>query len=174
MTLLNEFKTETTEYFREMTNNAGILPIVIKNNVVHLLLGKETTSGRWSTFSGKQEEGEDFVTTALREFHEETANTFPYVTKDFVTEFQRSCLDSRTPTGKAIKLYLVDFSFCNQTQLSTENFAANRRGSITEYEKEKTELRWVTLGEVTKLRLRYCFFKDLPKIIKEINSTFNI
>ena len=157
-----------------MTNNAGILPVVVKNNVVHLLLGKETTSGRWSTFSGKQEEGEDFTTTALREFHEETSSTFPYVTKDFVTEFQRSCLDSRTPTGKAIKLYLVDFSFCNQAQLSTENFSSNRKKSTTDYEKEKTELRWVTLDELKKLRLRYCFFKDLPKIIKEINSSFNV
>lgn len=157
-----------------MRNNAGILPIAIKNGVVHLLLGKETTSGRWSTFSGKQEEGEDFMATALREFHEETSNTFPYVTKDFLTEFQRSCLDSRTPTGKAIKLYLVDFSFCNQEQLSTENFTTNRRISTTDYEKEKTELRWVSLDEVTKLRLRYCFFKDLPKIIREINSAFNV
>lgn len=157
-----------------MTNNAGILPIVVKNNVVYLLLGKETTSGRWSTFSGKQEEGEDFTTTALREFHEETSNSFPYVTKDFVIEFQRSCLRSRTPTGKDIQLYLVDFSFCNKEQLSTENFETNRKNSTTDYEKEKTELRWVSLGEVTKLRLRYCFFKDLPKIIKEINLSFNV
>ena len=157
-----------------MTNNAGILPIVVKNNVIHILLGKETTSGRWSTFSGKQEEGEDFTTTALREFHEETSNTFPYVTKGFVAEFQRSCLNSRTPTGKDIKLYLVDFSFCNQEQLSTENFATNRMESTTDYEKEKTELRWVSLDEVTKLQLRYCFFKDLSKIIREINSAFRV
>lgn len=153
-------------------NNAGILPYIVKDGQCKILLGKE--KGKWSTFSGKQEETESFETTALREFHEETAHTFPFVTDAFFNRNAKGYMDSTTPTGKVIRLYFVNFSECTEQELSTEAFVTNRDISTSPYEKEKTELRWVELEQASSLKLRYCFYKDLVRIKNLITKIKNI
>lgn len=149
-------------------NNAGILPIYHDHGTTFLLLGKE--KGGWSTFSGKQEGDEDSTSTAIREFHEETAHTFPFVTRDYVKNNTKTVITSKTPSGKTIDLFIVDFSQTEHEKRATETFIENRSKAASSFEKEKTEIKWIDIYKVRDLKLRYCFYKDFPRILQEIKK----
>ena len=50
---------------------AGILPVTMSNGILLFLMGKERSNNLWSDFGGSRENGEQPLTTAIREGGEE-------------------------------------------------------------------------------------------------------
>ena len=55
-----------------MRDGAGILPVILKNNKIHFLFGRENSSKLWSDFGGARDNNEGILSCAVREGYEET------------------------------------------------------------------------------------------------------
>lgn len=112
---------------------AGIVPCLRRT---HILLGSDTR-GLYSPFAGKTEPGENALSTALREFHEETSRVFPHLDGE---TFRRRILHthtSRTPSGKPFVMFVVRFDGLEE---SVSPFYPNH---------EKQSVRWFPLRPST-------------------------
>lgn len=139
-------------------HSAGILPIC-KNQI---LLGKEHRG--WSAFGGKSEEGETPNVTAMREFKEETAGIFQQVKVD-----SNSCVvETSTPRGFPFFLFLIEFPHADK-QVNDE-FQRKRKLTNDKREKEKKNIEWIDISDVTKLRLSSSFAMDWQLVKTKILS----
>jgi len=126
---------------------AGIIPYVYYEGKVHFLLGLEKSNNKWSGFVGGAEPGEDPKQTALREFHEETANVFENKQEYIYCKLQMTDpVEVHSRTGKKVYLWFLEFSskiiYTDLTQ-----FYRNKE-TLSEAYKEKLHLKWFTFHDI--------------------------
>ena len=141
-----------------MPVGAGVL-LVCEDRV---LLGKELDG--WSGFGGRCELRETGVQAAARETEEETAGI---VSAPWIVAQERTCFESHTPSGGVFLLYLI---FVPE-RIDVREFVHRRGAAVSAACREKTELRWVKLAHVARLRLRHGFQRDWECIRMAIECT---
>ena len=143
---------------------AGIIPYIKLNGVIHFLLGLETSNNKWSGFIGGYEpKDENIITTALREFNEESGMIF-----ENYQDFIRSELSKTTPiiditkTGRTVYIWFIEFPLeIFYTDISSI-FLNNIATFTNPVCKEKSNLRWFRLSSIKNSNVLY----NLKKIIK--------
>lgn len=124
---------------------AGVVPI----DGAKMMLGRDYR-GLWSSFAGKVEPGESLIEAAVREFNEETSHVFDLTQAEFHRRF-RYHLDTYTPSGMQIRLFLLDFADATPCTLFHPN-------------PEKTAIAWGWDFKVPgKFRRDYCQIKQILK-----------
>ena len=127
---------------------AGIIPYHRFENQIYFLLGRER-SKFWSAFVGGSEPNESIIQTALREFNEETSLVF----KNHLNFFLDKCsvvypLIEKTPSGNNVYLWFIE---CSQTIFFTDLKLNQSFIDVDDsHFKEKTELQWFSLDEISK------------------------
>ena len=125
---------------------AGIIPYHQFENQIYFLLGYERRKF-WSAFVGRSEPNESIIQTALREFNEETSLVF----KNHLEFFLDKCsvvypVTEKTPSGNNVYLWFIE---CPQTIFFTD-LKLNQSFIEDSHFKEKTELQWFSLDEISK------------------------
>ena len=120
---------------------AGIIPYIVVNNERLFLLGYEKS--KWSGFVGGYEDKDvSIITTAIREFNEESAMTFSNYTDYIYRKINNSaCFVDKTPSGRNVYLWFIEFPVEAMSQI--ENFQNNKkiyRDRPTFIEKSKIQL----------------------------------
>ena len=125
---------------------AGIIPYTLFENQIFFLLGRER-SKFWSGFVGGSEPNESIIQTALREFNEETSLVF----KNHIGYFLDKCsviypVTEKTSSGNNVYLWFIE---CPQTIFFTD-LKLNQSFLEDNHYKEKSELRWFRIDEISK------------------------
>jgi 8-oxo-dGTP pyrophosphatase MutT (NUDIX family) len=143
-----------------MNYAAGIIPYTITDGVYSFLLGYESRG--WSGFAGGCEDTDLSIEhTAIREFHEETANIFLQYPIDL--KYSRLCKD-KTPSGKNMYIWFVQFP----EQFCLDAFEENtKRYQDVRCYIEKSKLQWFTLDEIKKRK--DIFYLSKKRILKLTN-----
>jgi hypothetical protein len=133
---------------------AGIVPYSLENGL-SFLLGLEKSNKKWSGFVGGMEpKDQNIIDTAIREFNEETATVFKdhlnYIYNQIISG-RAKCVTSKSPTGKEVYLYFVEFPKIVPPKLIN----IPRR----EYQ-EKSKLQWFSMENIKNN-------KNILKIFKE-------
>ena len=123
-----------------------------------VLLGRELSG--WSALGGRSEREETPVDTAVREFHEETAEIFSHIdVRRMICDEDCVRVVSKTPSGGQFVLFVV--AAAERYDLSDFR-RARLNGSAKN--KEKIELKWVSLSSISSYKLRNAFAKELDRI----------
>lgn len=128
--------------------SAGILPYQICDDSIYFLLGKDN-DGTWSDFGGRAEirDRDDPITTATREFYEETIGSVMDIQplKNRINQNKGHLLMSKTMNGSPYHMYVIQIPYKDyRTKFqSTRNFL-NYINSERKY-REKMDIRWVSL-----------------------------
>lgn len=123
-----------------------------------VLLGKESRGGDWSPMGGRPEASDACpLSTAFREMEEETAGLFS--TGALMQLPIVAVHTTHTPKRRPFQLFILR---CD----STKSLSAFRsmRECADERMREKKELRWVSIGDMHRMRLRACFKKDVGAV----------
>lgn len=136
---------------------AGIV-LVYKNE--YFLLGKENNT--WSGFSGGADVNESIEDCALREFNEETCNTFDlHISKANTIDRLMDC----TPLKKSFYLYFIDYP---ELDLKiNDKFIKNKSKENRICYLEKECIGWFHKSELKKLRYRRCFYKQFMEYLQK-------
>ena len=151
--------------------SAGILPVHVDpvTRECHVLLGLERHSG-WSAFSGKSEHGETDEQAAMREFKEESCETFhEHMVRWWFDANRIHKHESSTRKGRRMVLYVVRFD-CDNIHRTSEVFERRREREHRECMLEKTHVCWFPLDRVQHVKLRGCFERDWPELMEIIRS----
>ena len=129
---------------------AGIIPYTLFENQIYFLLGRERSNDKWSGFVGSSEPNESIIQTALREFNEETSLVF----KNHIGYFLDKCsvvypVTEKTPSGNNVYLWFIE---CPKTIFFTDldQLIVNQSFMEDSHYKEKSELRWFRIDEISK------------------------
>jgi 8-oxo-dGTP pyrophosphatase MutT (NUDIX family) len=153
----------------------GILPATVHNNKVYLLFGKENryadTPG-WSDFGGGTENGEDHMTTAIREAQEELTG-FLGGEKEITELLQKHGTFDITNKGYRMHIFpmkydsLLPFYYNNNQRFLQRKLDPN----VIKHTKifEKAEIRWVCIDELDELKptFRSYFQETVGLILKD-------
>lgn len=142
---------------------AGILPITWYNGTALFLVGKDLRDDSFSDFGGKCERADknDAMTTAVREFYEETLGMVlpAKALRNRMQTHNCLCLRSKTQNGHPYYMYVVEIPYmphvCNAF-LKTLGFL--KYHNLHKSYVEKTEVRWVTWPTLLRSLPRRCVF----------------
>lgn len=167
---------------------AGILPYTIYKGRVYFLLGKDTKENTWSDFGGRMDpkdtESLRFIhikstreKTAAREFTEETCGVIQSynTTLDRINSRRRILLiDSVTPRGHPYFMYLMNISKKDEYITNFKEEYTRLCAHFPGYHpsKEKCDIRWFLMEDLSKQALRPVFRETFSKNISRINSFF--
>ena len=132
---------------------AGIVPYTVKFGKFYFLLGLETSNNKWSGFVGGSEPGETIETTALREFHEETAMIF--INKNEYILSQLRLTNPRienTTCGKPVYIWFIEFP---ENLNDFSQFFINKQLLKEKQFHEKSEIRWFCLNEIVRGKILF-------------------
>mgnify|MGYP001476561846 CR=1 FL=1 len=166
---------------------AGIIPFIRDLNEIYLLLGREKCNRCWCGFvGGKDSTDRNVEDTAWREFNEETSQFFENqklnIAKAF-SDHNYKLLINHSPK-RPVYIYLMEFSkkFLLENTVLT-NLFLNKLNTMQKREyKEKDDIRWINLNELSEYKLLYIFKRDKHKIVgslkdltgvTSINSSFD-
>jgi len=127
---------------------AGVVPYALVDGSAKLLLGKQTEEGRragfWQGFGGGRDPGETLFETALREFAEESRQSLTDVPSPY--EAESYPMDGVFATEhKNCRYFQLMVPVAFDPDLS-ERF--QKGAGETQFEREKSEFRWVDLQKV--------------------------
>jgi hypothetical protein len=147
-----------------VVTGAGILPYTIKNNKLYFLLGENYGKG-WKDFGGMCEKNEFILTTAKREFMEESLSSI--LTKHELNCRILSHYDSIVINKN--EYYRVYFLYIKPNQFNKKLFFKNRSITTSKHEKEITTIKWFSCKQLsTFTNFRYSnyikFFKTICKV----------
>jgi len=153
---------------------AGILPVCSVNGKIYFLMGKEGDSNEWSDFGGGKERKETPFQTALREGVEEL-NGFLGIQVDMSKLMRSHRFD--TIKHQTFTTYMVEIPYDPMLPYyfnSNYKFMKQRLPHLIGKNGlfEKSEIRWVDVNELRKLR-RYArpFYKGvIDDILKKYKS----
>ena len=132
-------------YNTDYVRRAGVIPFMVYNNVTYVLLGYSNEKNPvWADLGGRAEENETTLSTALREFGEESRYVLPIdlskVTKILIT--------GRTGSVYPDQVHLiveVDPVYININDKFINTVPK------TEYEDEMQFLRWIPYDEFMRM-----------------------
>ena len=149
---------------------AGINPYIIENGRRYFLIGKEISTQRWSGFTGGYEDkDQDVEHTAVRELIEESCNVF-LSWKDVLIEnlhnhVNCNLIKSKTPRGRDLFVWFVEFPPDIKNQKLEEEFQKNRTKTFDIHYLEKHGIKWVEEAEIFNENLSRGYRKDLKTFL---------
>lgn len=150
---------------------AGILPVAIHNKKIYLLLGKEKDTHVWSDFGGGKENNETHIETACREGAEEL-NGFIGSQTSIKEQIRKNGITVINNGSKTYRSYLFEIAYDSSLpNYFNNNFKLMRKMLPKEIEKknglfEKSEIRWFSLNDMRKIRMRKFYYHGIyPGII---------
>lgn len=157
---------------------AGILPLAWHKGKIHFLIGKENkhadTPG-WADFGGGHAPGETSLQTAIRECSEELTGFLG--SKEEIGRLMRKQDGGIIDTDdKRYRTYLLQIDY---DEALPRYYNANQRFlqkhlNAATYKKEcifeKSEIRWVTVDELKKLRPKFRpYYREIvDKVVKRV------
>ena len=158
---------------------AGVLPIAFHNGKVYMLIGKENHSGGWSDFGGGREKDESLYETAIREGVEELNGFFggETILRNKIKNNSITVLETKEPVYKCY-LFKVDYDK-NLPEYFNQNFKLMKKRLPSVVEKhnglfEKSEVRWVTLSELKKMKMRKFFYLAVYPLLNNFLSNYSV
>lgn len=156
--------------------SAGILPYTIRDKRIYYLLGRDWRDEGWSDFGGKVEDKDnhDIVTTAIREFFEETMGVVLSLQElENKLNDNKVFIKSQTLNGSPYYMYFVyvnDEDYQKYFQKTAE-FVQYIKFNEAKY-MEKCEMMWVASDNTlnTNIKLRNIFRKTLLRCEQHIHD----
>jgi predicted NUDIX family NTP pyrophosphohydrolase len=157
---------------------AGVLVYRIQNNILQILLAHaggpfwaKKDDGAWSIFKGEPDENEDLLTTAKREFEEETSQTLP-------ADAQLISLgESKLSGGKVAHIWALEHDYDPATIVSNTFEMEWPRGSgnLLEFP-ENDRAAWFDASESEKkfFKGQFVFVERLIEIVKAQNPNLKL
>lgn len=145
---------------------AGILPCTYYEGVLLFLVGRDVRDGSYSDFGGKCERYDrgDPITTACREFYEETYGTVLDMkqVRARITPKTTMLLRGLTQNLHPYYMYLVQVPYnphVRNTVAKLIGFLKTK--NLQRVYVEKTELQWLTYGQMKSVAKRAVFAKTI-------------
>ena len=163
--------------------SAGVLLYMLQDNTLYFLLGKDCKYDSWSDFGGKTDDKDrrDPLKTASREFYEETCGVVFSMSKLFSILLKEGnvleCKSYKKNQYFMVLLKLPD-KYIDKRDTIVDNFKYqnilinSKPSEVMRSFKEKSELRWFTLDEITnnKVKIRGVFLYSLMQNLDKIKD----
>jgi 8-oxo-dGTP pyrophosphatase MutT (NUDIX family) len=174
----NDAATATHVHSHSRNYAAGILPITFYRDQALFLVGKDVRDGTFSDFGGKVERFDrgDPMTTACREFYEETLGTVLGIKpiRARLNEETSILIMGRTQNQNAYYMYVTEVPYDPHLRNTFAKLTAFLRSKNVQRQLiEKTDLQWATLDMLKRIDKRGVFSNTLDRnveIIEEIGT----
>jgi hypothetical protein len=168
---MNDSNNNNTDGFNKQSFAAGILPMTWVDNIPLFLVGKDVRDSTFSDFGGKSErfDRNDALSTACREFYEETCGTIAGQKQVRARLNPSTALIVRgsTQNNYPYWMFITEFPYNPNLRGSFQkllHFLRSRNLSRTLV--EKTDIQWLTLGMLRTAAKRSVFSKTLESNAK--------
>jgi len=157
---------------------ASILPVTIYNNKLYFLFGKERqtddTPG-WSDFGGGRDKKETYLETAIREGSEEITGFLGDVSqiKKLITKHGNYIIDCTLSSNNTYRVHIFPMEYDESLPYyynNNQRFLQKKLDPkiIQETIFEKSEIRWFSVDELSKMRNKFrSFYRKIVDLILE-------